>query len=298
MKFIFCIFFSMLLSVFFIVSVMSVSVGTGSDVQNLVILNCPTNINCDDGNLSTEDICINPKTYESYCENKPITCFINSDCGADKTIGDLFCQIDGLYQNYQSFTCSNPATSESYCSSEINPVLINECVVGCSEGKCIEDITPPEAVIKYNPEINDIEILGTDSQDNDVEVTCVDSSSSFSFLKKSKTCALEDNSGNTLTINLKYKKGKNSVWTKIVDLTYSDEKIISLKQNSFESSNNKKSIKQNISTKNKFNIITDYNKNNDRTAIKIQEGRTTRKYTEEGLILFNIATDNGTLRYD
>jgi len=277
---------------------MSVSVGAGSDVQNLIILNCHANSNCDDGNLSTEDICINPETYESYCENKPITCFTNTDCGTDKLIGDLFCQSEGVYQNYKSFNCINPATSKSYCSSEVNPFLINDCIVGCSEGKCVTDITPPEAVIKYNLEINDIEILGTDSQDSGVEVTCVDSSSSFYLLKKSKTCTLEDDSGNILNINLKYKKSKNSVWTKIVDLTYNGEKIISLKQNSFESSNNKKSIKQNISAKNKFNILTDYNKNNDKTTVKIQEGRTTKKYTEEGLVLFNISTDNGTLRYN
>ncbi|MDD5193863.1 MAG: putative metal-binding motif-containing protein, partial [Candidatus Nanoarchaeia archaeon] len=77
------------------------------------------------------------------CDNgecKEITCDYNSDCGIDGYVGDLFCEDNGIYQNYQVFTCNNPGTYESYCTDSITAELFTQCSDNqvCSNAQCVE----------------------------------------------------------------------------------------------------------------------------------------------------------------
>ena len=87
----------------------------------------------------TEDICLNPGTASSVCQHNNVRCAFNSDCGTDGFTGNLFCQGNGIFQNYNSFTCSNPGTSQSSCSNSVTAMLKNSCLSGqiCSNAQCI-----------------------------------------------------------------------------------------------------------------------------------------------------------------
>ncbi|MBT4166240.1 hypothetical protein HOE04_04350 [archaeon] len=102
-------------------------------------IRCDSNSDCDDQDSSTEDTCRFAGTIESYCENEPITCFQDSDCGTINNImADYFCIGKDVYENYQEFNCENPGTKESSCSSDTLTRFITSCQYGCFNGECLE----------------------------------------------------------------------------------------------------------------------------------------------------------------
>ncbi|MBU0760240.1 MAG: hypothetical protein KJ600_03530 [Nanoarchaeota archaeon] len=101
-----------------------------------VDVECFVNSDCDDANESTQDICHNPGTAESFCTNGGITCFSNADCGIDGFIGQLFCSGLDVMQTYQIFTCTNPGIEESSCSSSEENQTITTCTDICIDGEC------------------------------------------------------------------------------------------------------------------------------------------------------------------
>lgn len=104
-------------------------------------INCSSNSDCIDGNVSTEDICVNPGTIQSFCTHNPIKCFVNSDCGIDGFVGNLFCGAGGdVYRNFTTFTCNFPGTSNSSCSNNTSPVLNQTCDLGCVGGECVQGV--------------------------------------------------------------------------------------------------------------------------------------------------------------
>ncbi|MBS3079258.1 hypothetical protein J4218_04005 [Candidatus Pacearchaeota archaeon] len=100
---------------------------------------CASNADCNDNNNRTEDICINPGTAQSTCQHNYVRCASNTDCGTDGFTGNLFCQGNGIFQNYNSFICSNPGTNSSSCSNIVTPMLKSSCSQGqiCSNAQCI-----------------------------------------------------------------------------------------------------------------------------------------------------------------
>jgi len=66
----------------------------------------------------------------------PIACLIDADCGTDDYIGNPFCQNDDVWQDYITYTCSNPGKSTASCSDSTAPKLKEECVGGCTDGRC------------------------------------------------------------------------------------------------------------------------------------------------------------------
>ncbi len=102
-------------------------------------ITCFSNADCNDNNLRTEDICLNPGTGSSTCQNNNVRCAFNSDCGTDGFIGNLFCQGNGIFQNYNSFICSSPGTSQSSCSNSVTAMLKTSCSSGqiCNNAQCI-----------------------------------------------------------------------------------------------------------------------------------------------------------------
>ena len=103
-----------------------------------IVPNCSTNADCNDNNSYTEDICKNPNTPQSFCENNPIVCLTNIDCGINSLIGNLFCSIDNLsvLQLFQSWTCLFPGTAQSSCSSSTSSQIQQTCSDICVNGIC------------------------------------------------------------------------------------------------------------------------------------------------------------------
>jgi len=101
---------------------------------------CFDDSECDDVNASTEDVCHEPGTPESFCTNEPIVCFDDVDCGTDGLTGSPFCVGLELTQVFESFTCHNSGTAASYCSSGDEDQVIEQCTDACVIDHC-EDIT-------------------------------------------------------------------------------------------------------------------------------------------------------------
>jgi len=49
---------------------------------------CDEDLDCDDADSGTSDVCHEPGTVGSYCTNGDIACEGDSDCGVDGLIGD------------------------------------------------------------------------------------------------------------------------------------------------------------------------------------------------------------------
>lgn len=65
---------------------------------------CETNLDCNDSDPQTTDMCINPGTPDSYCQNENIiACYTNTNCK------------DG--NPYTLDRCINPGTVQSYCQN-------------------------------------------------------------------------------------------------------------------------------------------------------------------------------------
>tara|TARA_B100002003_G_scaffold247024_1_gene277765 strand:- start:307 stop:957 length:651 start_codon:yes stop_codon:yes gene_type:complete len=135
---------------------------------NIDALKCSDDIEC--GNdFSEESYCIGDKVYEKVHEfscngrcNENINrklieeCFIgcfegeciNSflfdcefdfECGINDFVGDTFCSLDNVYQDYLTWTCLDPGTENSTCNISFNEQLVDDCgtSLGCNEGMCI-----------------------------------------------------------------------------------------------------------------------------------------------------------------
>ncbi len=99
-------------------------------------IECFANQDCDDGNISTEDICHNPGKIDSFCTNERIDCFTNQDCGTDGFVGDPFCVGLNVTKLFKSFTCNNPGTAQSFCTSSQEHRTIHACGDTCVNGAC------------------------------------------------------------------------------------------------------------------------------------------------------------------
>ncbi len=101
-------------------------------------IRCDSNLDCNDNNNSTADICNNPGTIQSSCGNDIIVCSSNSDCGVDGFVGSDYCTTNNVTRNFQTFTCNNPGTAQSSCSSNVTQNFVQECSGICSDGQCAD----------------------------------------------------------------------------------------------------------------------------------------------------------------
>lgn len=99
-------------------------------------ITCYADSDCDDSDIGTEDKCLLPGTIDSSCENQPIACFDNSDCGSDKWIGDFLCVGKNLSRNYLNFMCNNPGTSSSFCFNSSSLLINQTCLDICTGTSC------------------------------------------------------------------------------------------------------------------------------------------------------------------
>ncbi|MFA5125971.1 MAG: right-handed parallel beta-helix repeat-containing protein [archaeon] len=102
---------------------------------------CSSDSQCNDGNSSTTDTCINPGTTSSSCQYTPvvISCSTNAECGTNAWIGTNYCNLNNVWNIFRTFTCNNPGTVSSACvSSDLNQ-LRTSCSSAqiCSGGACV-----------------------------------------------------------------------------------------------------------------------------------------------------------------
>ncbi|MHA2023686.1 MAG: hypothetical protein ACTSWQ_08510, partial [Candidatus Thorarchaeota archaeon] len=98
---------------------------------------CNEDSECEDYNPLTFDICSNPGTVISECQNIPLNCASDTDCGYTGFLGQEFCSRNNVYKNYRTAICHNPGELESHCDLDVVSNLISECANVCIDGTCI-----------------------------------------------------------------------------------------------------------------------------------------------------------------
>ena len=107
----------------------------------------------------TSVTCNAPSSSSSYCSNTTqavlnqtcssacfqgqcvsVACNTNSDCGTDFPSAP-FCTGNNITRLFTTFTCQAPGTLSSSCSNSTQPILVQQCTNGCSNGQCI-NVTP------------------------------------------------------------------------------------------------------------------------------------------------------------
>jgi uncharacterized repeat protein (TIGR01451 family) len=96
-----------------------------------------------DASQKKNDCGANQTCANGFCSNQNIVCATNSDCGTNSYTGSVFCQSNGVYQNYITYTCNNPGTAASTCSNSTVAQLRNTCSGNqiCSNGNCANNCT-------------------------------------------------------------------------------------------------------------------------------------------------------------
>ena len=111
---------------------------------------CHNNSECDDSNVYTEDLCLNPGTVNSECKHNPIACKNNADCGSNGFTGEQFCSGKDVFQNYLTFNCNNAGTSLAYCTNLSIGQLKQTCSEACKNGNCANIICSSNAECNDN----------------------------------------------------------------------------------------------------------------------------------------------------
>lgn len=78
---------------------------------------------------------------KSVHKNKPVECYDNFECGIDYD-EESYCIFDRVYKKVHTFECN------SQCSEDVDRVLVENCLMGCSDGKCINSF-PYECSYDY-----------------------------------------------------------------------------------------------------------------------------------------------------
>ena len=104
---------------------------------NGACIRCDGDSDCNDGNVRTEDKCINPGTVNASCQHNPVACLNDNECGINGFIGNNFCSGNSILRNFLTFTCNNPGTLSSFCSNSTSPILNKTCQFACLNGNCI-----------------------------------------------------------------------------------------------------------------------------------------------------------------
>jgi len=87
---------------------------------------CNTDFDCDDFTVYTLDECQLPGTPDSFCTNDPVNCVIDADCGLNG-FSDEFCFDDDVYSNLQESICTEGGTTLSFCDATASSEKLVEC---------------------------------------------------------------------------------------------------------------------------------------------------------------------------
>lgn len=101
------------------------------------LIQCFVDAQCNDNNPLTFDQCENPGTPNSFCENTPIECSQNLDCGNTTVIGNPFCINNDIFQNFSVPRCENGGQLNASCEFDITQLFNLTCQYACTQGQCI-----------------------------------------------------------------------------------------------------------------------------------------------------------------
>ncbi|MEK6872776.1 MAG: hypothetical protein AABW90_02065, partial [Nanoarchaeota archaeon] len=103
-------------------------------------IRCNDNLDCNDNNKNTVDICRFEGSADSFCDYQNIICSKDSDCGADGFVDVPFCEEGNVHKKFNDYTCLNPGTSTSSCNLETTSVVVEDCNENevCNNGMCVE----------------------------------------------------------------------------------------------------------------------------------------------------------------
>ena len=134
-----------------------------------------TNLNVNYDNIKSQQIIINENFSfkENFLEinedlediedknthkNKLVECYDNFECGIDYE-EEQYCIFNRVYKKVHTFECNGQ------CSEDVDRVLVKSCLLGCSDGKCI-DIFPFECSYDYECGFDDFIGYKYCSEDN------------------------------------------------------------------------------------------------------------------------------------
>ena len=160
-------------------------------------------------------------------------------------------------------------------------------------GATFTDETPPEAIISLDPDTLDLVIAGKDAISPTVSVS-----------QQGLVYTLTDESGNTTEITFdKWKDKKNGLKASIGNLSYNGISTGQLPENKIyyhwglDKSGTLKHLTQKIVIKKEERIMAEYNAKKDETKVFVKDFNSKMKYKETlpGLVLLNLATNQGNL---
>ncbi|MFA6023456.1 MAG: vWA domain-containing protein [Candidatus Pacearchaeota archaeon] len=93
------------------------------------IINCTTNVQCNDNNAQTQDVCMNPGTPQSYCVHNPLQCINNNQCGL--VTSSLLCSGNNVINR-----TTIPSCVGNICRTDSGDAIVEQCANGCENGKC------------------------------------------------------------------------------------------------------------------------------------------------------------------
>jgi hypothetical protein len=100
-------------------------------------IECIINSDCDDNNSGTVDSCENPGTVDSQCVYDDVICVEDVDCGFNGFVNGLQCGGDDVVQEYRTYECSNGGTISASCSQTVELRTVDACSDTCSAGSCV-----------------------------------------------------------------------------------------------------------------------------------------------------------------
>lgn len=82
-----------------------------------------------------------------------VACVNNGDCGESRFVGFQSCQGNGVYQNYQTYTCNNPGTQQASCTISSILTLQTTCQANqiCNYGVCTSNPATTNTQTTYVP---------------------------------------------------------------------------------------------------------------------------------------------------
>jgi hypothetical protein len=156
----------------------------------------------------------------------------------------------------------------------------------------IFDTIPPEALVRFDRQIEDIVVEGLDNKDEFVEVDnyeeCIKRKRGKCILGIRKYL-LTDDHGSTLTLGMTHQKKRRSVKIEISDLRYNDRNLIDIGRNSFKTIFNSIFFHQQLRL-DSVSAATFYTKGKDGTVVSMNGSGSRETTLEEGLIEFNLRT--------